>query len=99
MIFPSLNVEDDSSPEVPVLHVLCYRVDPAGPTPGDVDLSARKDLIDWISREALGGDDDAAEWLLLQLTSKVFVYIYMHLVLLLILAIDILVQSRFSRLP
>lgn len=65
-------MEDDSSPEVPVLHVLCYQVDPAA-TPTNVDPSVRTDLIDWMSNEALGGDKDAAEWLLLQLAAKVFV--------------------------
>jgi hypothetical protein len=72
--FLSLSIEDDSSPEVPVLHVLCYQVDSAAsPTLTNVDTNVRADLIDWISNEALGGDKDAAEWLLLQLASKVFV--------------------------
>ncbi|KAF8436900.1 putative alanine racemase-domain-containing protein [Boletus edulis BED1] len=66
-----LSMEDDSSPEVPVLHVLCYQVDSASPIPANVDPSVREHVIKWISSEALGGDDDAAEWVLLQLTSKV----------------------------
>ena len=69
----SLSIEDDSSPEVPVLHVLCYQAASASPTLTNVDPSVRADLIDWISSEALGGDNDAAEWLLLQLVSKAFV--------------------------
>lgn len=72
----SLSIEDDSSPEVPVLHVLCYRVASSNPTLTDIDPSVRTDLIDWISNEALGGDNDAAEWILLQLASKVFVERY-----------------------
>ena len=75
MLFPSLSVEDESSPEVPVLHVICYQVDSPSPPPTSVDPGVRKDIIDWISNEALGGDNGAAEWLLLQLASKVFVEI------------------------
>jgi hypothetical protein len=71
--FISLSIEDDSSPDVPVLHVLCYQTASASPTLANVDPSVRTDLIDWISSEALDGDNDAAEWLLLQLASKVFV--------------------------
>jgi hypothetical protein len=67
----SLSIEDDSSPDVPVLHVLCYQTASASPTLANVDPSVRTDLIDWISSEALDGDNDAAEWLLLQLASKV----------------------------
>ncbi|KAN0075287.1 putative alanine racemase domain containing protein [Tylopilus felleus] len=67
----SLSVEDESSPEVPVLHVICYQVDSPSPPPTSVDPGVRKDIIDWISNEALGGDNGAAEWLLLQLASKV----------------------------
>ena len=70
---PSISIEDDSSPEVPVLHVLCYQVASASATLTNVDPSVRTDLVDWISSEALGGDNDAAEWLLLQLASKMFV--------------------------
>ncbi|KAG8217374.1 aspartic peptidase domain-containing protein [Butyriboletus roseoflavus] len=66
----SLSIEDDSSPEVPVLHVLCYQVASANPILTNIDVSVRTDLIDWISGEALGGDNDAAEWLL-QLASKI----------------------------
>lgn len=70
---PSLSIDDDSSPDVPVLHVLCYQVAPANSIITDIDASVRTDLINWISSEALGSDNDAAEWLLLQLASKVFV--------------------------
>lgn len=70
---PSLSIEDDSSPEIPVLHVLCYQVVSANPTLTNIDAGVRTGLIDWISSEALGGDNDAAEWLLLQLASKVLV--------------------------
>jgi len=67
----SFSTEDDSSPEIPVLHVLCYQIATSKSSPTNFDATVRKDLVEWISREALGGDSDAAEWLLLQLTSKV----------------------------
>lgn len=90
----SLSIEDDSSPEVPVLQVLCYQMASPSPTLPSFAPSVRTDLIDWISNEGLGGDNDAAEWILLQLASKVFVEIY-PLDSLLILRIDTLAQSRF----
>ncbi|KAG9318342.1 putative alanine racemase-domain-containing protein [Chiua virens] len=66
-----LSTEDDSSSEVPVLHVLCHQAASEIPTTTSANSSLRTELIDWISKEALGGDNDAAEWLLLQLTSKI----------------------------
>ncbi|KAF9228597.1 hypothetical protein BS17DRAFT_772215 [Gyrodon lividus] len=66
-----LSIEDESSPDAPVLHVVCYQLTPASVTRADFNPNLRKDLVEWMSHEALGGDDDAAEWLLLQLTSKV----------------------------
>jgi hypothetical protein len=61
---------------VPTLHVLFIRMHPL-----DV-LSALKDpiqphirdeLLDWIADEALGGDRDAAEWVLLACVARVYV--------------------------
>ena len=65
--------EMDVSVEVPVLHVICHKA--ASPEISDVPEphNVRRELIDWISEHALGGDDLSAEWLLLQLTSKVSV--------------------------
>ena len=95
----SLDIEDESSPEVPVLHVLCYQVASSGPTLANVDSSLRTNLIEWLSDEALGGDKDAAEWILLQLTSKSLVENDTFLDLLLIDILDTVVQSHFSPLP
>ncbi|KAF9239601.1 putative alanine racemase-domain-containing protein [Melanogaster broomeanus] len=64
--------EDESSLEVPVLHVVCHQLPSAREPAANLDLNFRKDLVEWISHEALGGDDEAAEWILLQLTSKVY---------------------------
>lgn len=63
--------EMDSSVEVPVLHVICHKI--ASPEIADIPEphNVRRELIDWMSEHALGGDDLVAEWLLLQLTSKV----------------------------
>lgn len=66
-------MEDDSSPEVPVLHVLCHQVASSNPPLTTFESNVRTDLVDWISNEALGGDMGAAEWVLLQLASKAFV--------------------------
>jgi len=61
------------------LHVLCYQLASSSPILTNIDPGVRTDLIDWISSEALGGDNDAAEWLLLQLASRVFVWKYIPL--------------------
>jgi hypothetical protein len=70
----SLDSEVESSPTVPALHVLCYRVQSTSDnSPTEELASVRDDLIKWIANEALGGDDVAAEWLLLELSAKVSV--------------------------
>ncbi|KAI0284000.1 mini-chromosome maintenance replisome factor-domain-containing protein [Russula aff. rugulosa BPL654] len=58
---------------VPTLHVLFVRDDPLNileapkdPTEQDV----REELLDWIADEALGGDRDAAEWVLLACVAR-----------------------------
>ncbi|KIJ69602.1 hypothetical protein HYDPIDRAFT_24427 [Hydnomerulius pinastri MD-312] len=66
-----LDVEDELSTKVPVLHVVCHQIATTIPTETTFDSDLRESMIKWISDEALGGDTDAAEWLLLQLTSKV----------------------------
>ncbi|KAI9569514.1 putative alanine racemase-domain-containing protein [Boletus coccyginus] len=60
-----LSIEDDSSPEVPVLHVLCYQLASSSPILTNVDPGIGYPAM------ALGGDNDAAEWLILQLASRV----------------------------
>ncbi|KAL4074577.1 putative alanine racemase-domain-containing protein [Scleroderma yunnanense] len=66
-----LSSELESSVEVPILHVICHKAAapdiPHIPEPHNV----RRELVDWLSKYALGDDDLAAEWLLLQLTSRV----------------------------
>ncbi|KAG1819613.1 uncharacterized protein BJ212DRAFT_1575877 [Suillus subaureus] len=71
----SLDSEAVSSPMVPSLHVLCHKVqsiDDASPT--EELATVRDDLIKWISDEALGGDEVAAQWLVLELSAKVSVF-------------------------
>jgi hypothetical protein len=71
---------------VPTLHVLFYREHPITiydfpyPSPLRTEpessisfLELRQQLVSWISEEALGGDTDAAEWILLALIGKVYV--------------------------
>lgn len=68
--------------EVPTLHVLFSRpVEPALiPNPaihhtvGKAAITeTREELISWIADEALGGDRDAAEWILLITIARVYV--------------------------
>ncbi|KAG1882914.1 putative alanine racemase-domain-containing protein [Suillus subluteus] len=69
----SLDSEAVSSPMVPSLHVLCHKVqstDDASPT--EELATVRDDLIKWIADEALGGDEVAAQWLVLELSAKVY---------------------------
>lgn len=61
--------------EVPTLHVLFNRVVPTAITTHAYPLAnaedIRNELLDWIAEESLGGDRQAAEWLLLGLIGKV----------------------------
>jgi hypothetical protein len=70
----SLNSEVGSSPMVSALHVLCHKVQSTsdGSTTDEL-ATARDDLIKWIADEALGGDEVAAQWLVLELSAKVSV--------------------------
>ncbi|KAI0061668.1 hypothetical protein BV25DRAFT_1992016 [Artomyces pyxidatus] len=77
-----LHTESDVSIDVPTLHVLFTRQHTLGITSG-VDTvrvvdepvpnseDRRQDLINWIAEEALGGDLDAAEWVLLTCIARV----------------------------
>jgi len=80
----SLDSEVESSPSVPTLHVLCHRVQSiADDSPQRELATTRGDLIKWIANEALGGDEVAAQWLVLELSAEVSVILdlsrYVHL--------------------
>ncbi|KAJ7582490.1 putative alanine racemase-domain-containing protein [Mycena floridula] len=70
------SLDSDDSIMVPTLHVVFSR--PLGPTivhrtypqPAAV-AELRKELISWIATEALAGDEDAAEWVLLTCIARV----------------------------
>lgn len=71
-------LDRDSPLEVPTLHVLFFRpLDPlTSSTYPAADLEAsqiRDELIAWIADEALAGDKDAAEWVLLASIARVYV--------------------------
>ena len=60
----------------PTLHVLFHKTLPKHIVPGDFPLpgfspSTRDSLISWLADEALQGDRDAAEWILLGCISSV----------------------------
>jgi hypothetical protein len=62
---------------VPTLHVLFSQRLPLTivprPYPATVNMSAvQEDLISWVAEEALGGDRDAAEWVLLTCIARVY---------------------------
>lgn len=71
-----LDMEDAPPVDVPTLHVLFTRAHPppllARPFPAPPP-SVRDALIAWIAEEALGGDTDAAEWVLLASIAQVYV--------------------------
>ncbi|KAN0123436.1 Mini-chromosome maintenance replisome factor domain containing protein [Russula decolorans] len=59
---------------VPTLHVLFVRDDPLnilGAPKDPIEQDVREELLDWIADEALGGDRDAAEWVLLACVARV----------------------------
>ncbi|KAG2348450.1 hypothetical protein BDR05DRAFT_925918 [Suillus weaverae] len=69
----SLDSEAISSPMVPSLHVLCHKVQSTGDASPTVESgTVRDDLIKWIADEALAGDEVAAQWLVLELSAKVY---------------------------
>ncbi|KIY67975.1 hypothetical protein CYLTODRAFT_375033 [Cylindrobasidium torrendii FP15055 ss-10] len=65
-----IELDESSSTLVPTLHVLFANTAPA-PTPGAVDASLRPKIISWLATEALGGDETAAEWVLLSCLARV----------------------------
>ena len=73
-----LHAETDVILDVPTLHVLFTRPQKLDvlPTPGihtTATEALQKELVSWIAEEALGGDQDAAEWVLLASIARVFV--------------------------
>lgn len=59
---------------VPTLHVLFVRddsLDILGAPKDPIGQDIRQELLDWIADEALGGDRDAAEWVLLACVARV----------------------------
>ncbi|KAH7927729.1 hypothetical protein BV22DRAFT_1084528 [Leucogyrophana mollusca] len=66
--------ESEAPLDVSTLHVLFHQVDTIEVLEHDSLNHAgelRDELIDWIASEALGGDRDAAEWVLLSVIAKV----------------------------
>ena len=61
--------------EVPTLHVLYSTSEQNSvitrPYPTPDILQVREQLLDWIAEEALGGDREAAEWILLSTIARV----------------------------
>jgi hypothetical protein len=61
---------------VPTLHVLFIRKHPLdilSALKDPIRPHVREELLDWIADEALGGDRDAAEWVLLACVARVYV--------------------------
>jgi hypothetical protein len=62
---------------VPTLHVLFireHRLDIFVALPDPFRPQIREELLSWIAEEALGGDRDAAEWVLLTCVARVYVF-------------------------
>lgn len=70
-----MDVEAESPPEVPTLHVLFTRPHEGSllvrPYPSAQAATVRDELIQWVASETLGGDVDAAEWILLSSIARV----------------------------
>lgn len=70
-----MDVEAESSPDVPTLHVLFNRLHQRSllqrPYPSTAAPLVREELLNWIASEALGRDVDAAEWILLASIARV----------------------------
>ena len=71
---------------MPTLHVLFSRPLEPSPVPAiypaterAVFSETREELISWIADEALGGDRDVAEWMLLISIARVCVIYFVHL--------------------
>ena len=70
-----LDAELGDEVEVPTLHVLYSTSEQNSvitrPYPTPDILQVREQLLDWIAEEALGGDREAAEWILLSTIARV----------------------------
>ena len=75
-----LDLESEASTEVPTLHVLFTRTHEESlltrPYPSEHPSTVRQELIQWMASEGLGGDLDAAEWVLLACIAKVYVSLH-----------------------
>lgn len=61
---------------LPTLHVLFvreHRLNILNALDDTVKQDIREELLDWVGDEALGGDRDAAEWVLLACVARVYV--------------------------
>ena len=62
---------------VPTLHVLFVRKDRLNILEAQkesIEQPVLEELLDWIASEALGGDRDAAEWVLLTCVARVYAF-------------------------
>ena len=62
---------------MPTLHVLFVRehcLDIFETSPDPYQHNTREELLSWIAEEALGGDRDAAEWVLLTCVARVYAF-------------------------
>lgn len=69
-----LHADSDEPIIVPTLHVLFVRehhLDIFEASPDPFQHHIREELVSWIAEEALGGDCDAAEWILLTCVARV----------------------------
>jgi hypothetical protein len=60
---------------VPTLHVLFvreHRLDIFEAPKSPIGQHIREELLEWIANEVLGGDRDAAEWILLACVARVY---------------------------
>jgi hypothetical protein len=76
--FPSLEpvrIGTESEAEamvLPVLHVVCVKMPEIPSEPAGNSITAvYEDLVDWVSQEALAGDRDAAELIILCSVARV----------------------------
>lgn len=62
---------------MPTLHVLFvreHRLDIFVALPDPCQHQIREELLSWVAEEALGGDRDAAEWVLLTCVARVYAF-------------------------
>jgi hypothetical protein len=69
----SNDLENEEAVDVPTLHVVYTRPEPTFSASLSESAQCRDDLLTWLAEEALGGDVDAAEWMLLACIARVYV--------------------------